>query len=138
LFFSKCQENISEKAISVIRSLYSFSSKTADDIIWWGASGAGAFNFVLTSDGLTVFIVDANGKIMFNFSEWQREPSYRELLPKFIEKLRNVKMLGEQNADYTRWPDFDVEDFFATPDDLNIFEESIKYLKSELKDLAIV
>jgi hypothetical protein len=124
--------------VEVIKRLYKFSKETADDIIWWGSNGAGAFNFVLTDDGLTVFIVDANGKIMFNFSEWQRDHSYKDLLPQFLEKLRSVSALSKQKEDYARWPDFNLEEFFAAPDDFGIFEEAIKFLKEELKNLALV
>lgn len=138
LFFNKCQEGISENAVETIKKLYSFSRETADDIIWWGSGGAGAFNFVLTEDGLTVFIVDANGKIMFNFSEWQREPSYRDLLPQFIEKLKGITTLRKQKEDYTRWPDFSVEEFFSNPEDFKTFEESIKFLKEELSKMTFL
>ena len=138
LFFAKCQETVSENAVGLVRRLYEFSKEAADDIIWWGSSGAGAFNFVLTDDGLTVFIVDANGKIMFNFSEWQRDNSYKDLLPQFLEKLKAVSVLNKQKEDYTRWPDFSVEEFFANPDDFQRFEEAIRFLKEELKNVALV
>ena len=120
-----------------LRKIYDFSSGTADDIVWWGSGGAGAFNYVLTEDGLTVFIVDANGKIMFNFSEWQREPSYKDLLPKFLEKLKGIALLRKQKEDYTRWPDFNVGEFFARTDDFLTFQESVKFLKQELSGLRL-
>jgi flagellar motor protein MotB len=138
LFFSKCQETTSKEALDLARKLYDFSKETADEIIWWGAGGAGAFNYVLTEDGLTVFIVDATGKIMFNFSEWQRESSYKNLLPQFIEKLKNIAILRNQKEDYSRWPDFNLEEFFAKPNDFNIFQEAVKFVKEELKNLALV
>lgn len=138
LFFVRCHENTNEVILGLIKKLYEFSKETADDIIWWGSGGAGAFNFVLTEDALTVFIVDANGKIMFNFSEWQREPSYRDLLPQFLEKLKGVTALRKQREDYTRWPDFSVQEFFATPEDFNIFEESIRFLKEGMGKLGFV
>ncbi|MFC1713855.1 hypothetical protein ACFL6S_09310 [Candidatus Poribacteria bacterium] len=80
LFFAKCQETASQNVVETIRKLYVFSMESADNIMWWGSGGAGAFNFALTEDQLTVFIVDATGRIMFNFSEWQREPVYKMVL----------------------------------------------------------
>ncbi|MBD3184276.1 hypothetical protein GF312_18480 [Candidatus Poribacteria bacterium] len=132
LFFNKCKENLSENAVKQIKQLYQLSVETADDIIWWGSGGAGAFNFILTGDGLTVFIVDANGKIMFNFSEWQEEQVYQEILPRFLEKLRGIKILQQQKEDYTRWPDFSVEEFLADESDFKAFEEAIRFLRDEL------
>jgi len=136
LFFSKCQESTSMNAVEIIRKLYDFSITTADDIIWWGSAGAGAFNYVLTKDGLTVFIVDANGKIMFNFSEWQREPLYKDLLPRFLERLKRIEILRRQKDGYTRWPDFNVEEFFADAQDFTIFEESVVFLKQEIDNIT--
>ena len=137
LFFVKCSETVSEKALEMIKKLYDFSTGAADEIIWWGSNGAGAFNFVLTDNGLTVFIVDANGRIMFNFSDWQREPSYKNLLPQFLEKLKGITILRNQKEDYARWPDFSMEEFFANPNDFAVFEESIRFLKEELNNLAV-
>lgn len=136
LFFAKCRESTSMNAVEIIKRLYDFSVKTADDIIWWGSAGAGAFNYVLTKDGLTVFIVDANGKIMFNFSEWQRESSYKDLLPRFLERLKRIEMLRRQKDGYTRWPDFNVEEFFAGGQDFTIFEESVVFLKQEIDNVT--
>ncbi len=136
LFFAKCRESTSMNAVEIIKRLYDFSAKTADDIIWWGSGGAGAFNYVLTKDGLTVFIVDANGKIMFNFSEWQRESLYKDLLPRFLERLRRVEILRRQKDGYTRWPDFNVEEFFADAQDFTIFEESVVFLKQEIENVT--
>ena len=99
LFFAKCKENAGENAFAMIKRVYEFSTKTADDIIWWGSDGAGAFNFSLTDDGLTVFIVDANGRMMFNFSEWQGNRLYEDLLPKFLEKLKGIKILKQRKED---------------------------------------
>jgi|GEM_PF-2442801 len=138
LFFAKCQENVSENAMELIRRLYTFSTEAADNIIWWGTGGAGAFNFVLTKDELTVFVVDANGKIMFNFFEWQGQPPYKDLLPRFIEKLRGIAILRERKENYTQWSDFNVEEFFAGPDDFMTFAESIRFLKEELNKVALV
>jgi hypothetical protein len=133
-FFAKCRGNVSENALGLIRKLHTFSMEVADNIMWWGAGGAGAFNFVLTEDELTVFVVDANGKIMFNFFEWQGEPIYKALLPQFIEKLKGITILRDQQEDYTRWSDFNVEQFFANPGDFTTFEESIRFLKAELSN----
>jgi hypothetical protein len=138
LFFARCRENVSENAMELIKRLHAFSTEAADNIMWWGAGGAGAFNFVLTSDELTVFIVDANGKMMFNFFEWQGQPPYKDLLPRFIEKLKGIAILREQEEDYTSWPHFNVEEFFAGPDDFMTFAESIRFLKEELNKLALV
>ena len=138
IFFTRCGENTNEDILNLIKKLYEFSKETADDIIWWGSGGAGAFNFVLTEDALTVFIVDANGKIMFNFSEWQREPSYKDLLPQFIEKLKGITALRKQREDYTRWPDFNVQEFFVTSEDFSVFEESIRFLKEGMSKLGFV
>jgi len=137
LFFAKCRENVSENAVGLIRRLYTFSTETADNIMWWGTGGAGAFNFVLTRDELTVFVVDANGKIMFNFFEWQEDLPYKNLLPRFIEKLKGIGILREQREDYTKWSEFNVEQFFARPYDFAIFEQSIRFLKEELSKLAL-
>ena len=139
LFLAKCQENVSGNAVELIRRLYTFSKESADDIMWWGAGGAGAFNFILINRDidLTVFIVDANGKIMFNFSEWEREPTYKDLLSPFLEKLKSVTILSERERDSTKWPDFNVEKFFATEDDFSAFEESINFLKQKLNSLRI-
>jgi len=136
LFFAKCEENVTGNALSTIKKIYAFSTEVADDIMWWGSSGAGAFNFVLTEDSLTVFIIDASGRIMFNFSEWQKDPTYKDLLPVFLEKLKNVSVLRKQKGDYTRWPDFTVEEFFAKSDDFGKFSESIKFLKDGLSKLV--
>ncbi len=136
LFFAKCRESTSLNAVEIIKRLYDFSVTTADDIIWWGSGGAGAFNYVLTKDGLTVFIVDANGKIMFNFSEWQRESSYKDLLPRFLERLKRIEILRRQKDGYTRWPDFNVEEFFAGGQDFTIFEESVVFLKQEIENVT--
>ena len=138
LFFAKCSDNVNKETLEIIRKLHAFSSGTADDIMWWGSGGAGAFNFVLTEDSLTVFIVDANGRIMFNFSEWQREPMFKDLLPVFLEKLKGVTLLRKQKGDYTRWPDFSVEEFFANPEDLLKFEDAIKFLKDGISKLVPV
>lgn len=138
LFFARCRDNTNEDILALIKKVYEFSKETADDIIWWGSGGAGAFNFVLTEDALTVFIVDASGKIMFNFSEWQREPSYRDLLPQFLEKLKGITALHKHREDYTRWPDFNVQEFFATSQDFSIFEESIRFLKKEMGKLGLI
>lgn len=138
LFFAKCAENVNKETLEIIKKLYSFSAGTADDIMWWGSGGAGAFNFVLTEDSLTVFIVDANGRIMFNFSEWQRDPTYKDLLPVFLEKLKSVTLLHKQKGGYTRWPDFSVEEFFADPEDLLKFEDSIKFLRDGIGKLVPV
>ena len=124
--------------MNTIKKIYAFSTEVADDIMWWGSSGAGAFNFVLTEDSLTVFIIDASGRIMFNFSEWQKDPTYKDLLPVFLEKLKNVSVLHKQKGDYTRWPDFTVEEFFAKSDDFSKFSESIKFLKDGLSKLVAV
>ena len=126
------KENVSDNTLRTIRELYTFSTEVADDIIWWGAGGAGAFNFVLTEEGLTVFIVDSNGKIMFNFSEWQRVPLYRDLLPQFLEKLKGISVLRKQSEDYTRWPDFRAEELFAGPREFARFQEAVKFLKESL------
>jgi hypothetical protein len=136
LFFAKCRESTSMNAVEIIKRLYDFSVTTADDIIWWGSGGAGAFNYVLTKDGLTVFIVDANGKIMFNFSEWQRESLYKDLLPRFLERLKRIEILRRQRDGYTRWPDFNVEEFFAGGQDFTIFEESVVFLKQEIDNVT--
>ena len=104
--------------------------------MWWGSGGAGAFNFALTENQLTVFIVDATGKIMFNFSEWQREPAYKSLLPQFLEKLKNISTLHRQKGDHTNWTDFDIEEFFGNQNDLAKFEEAVKFLKTELGKLV--
>jgi hypothetical protein len=136
LFFAKCRESTSMNAVEIIKRLYDFSVTTADDIIWWGSGGAGAFNYVLTKDGLTVFIVDANGKIMFNFSEWQRESLYKDLLPRFLERLKRIEILRRQRDGYTRWPDFNVEEFFAGGQDFTIFEESVVFLKQEIDNMT--
>lgn len=138
LFFVKCQENVSQNAMELIKRLYTFSTEAADNIIWWGTGGAGAFNFVLTQDELTVFVVDANGKIMFNFFEWQGQPPYKDLLPRFIDKLRGITILRERKEHYTQWSDFNVEEFFAGPDDFMTFAESIRFLKQELNKPALV
>lgn len=138
IFFGKCRENTNEVTLNLTKRLYNFSKETGDGILWWGSGGAGAFNFTLTEDALTVFIVDANGKIMFNFSEWQREPSYKDLLPQFLEKLKGINILRKQREDYTRWPDFSIEEFFAKPEDFKIFEDSIRFLKEELDKLAFI
>lgn len=138
LFFAKCQEIVSQASVEMIRKLYVFSMEVADNIMWWGSGGAGAFNFVLTADQLTVFIVDASGKIMFNFSEWQREPVYKNLLPQFLEKLKDIPILRRQKGDYTKWPDFSVEEFFGNQNDLIRFEHAVKFLKDELAKLAPV
>jgi len=138
LFFAKCQEIANQNAVEVIRKLYLFSMEASDNIMWWGSGGAGAFNFALTRDQLTVFIVDASGKIMFNFSEWQREPVYKSLLPQFLEKLKDIPVLRRQKGDYTMWPDFDIEDFFNSQNDFVKFEDAVRFLKEELGKLATV
>ena len=132
LFFAKCKGTVSQGSMEMIRNLYRFSLEMADSIIWWGSGGAGAFNFVLTEDQLTVFIVDVNGKIMFNFSEWQREPAYKNLLPQFLDKLKDVSTLRQLKGGYTKWPDFNVEEFFSDQNDLEKFEQAVKFLKDEL------
>ncbi len=136
LFFAKCQETASQNAVEIVRKLYVFSMESADNIMWWGSGGAGAFNFALTEDQLTVFIVDATGRIMFNFSEWQREPVYKSLLPQFLEKLKDVSALRRQKGDYTKWPDFDIEEFFGNQNDLTKFEDAVRFLKAELGKLV--
>ncbi len=136
LFFAKCQEIVSQNAVEITRKLYVFSMETADNIMWWGSGGAGAFNFALTEDQLTVFIVDATGKIMFNFSEWQREPAYKSLLPQFLIKLKDISALRRQKEDYTKWPDFDIEEFFGNQNDYEKFEDAVRYLKAELTKLV--
>lgn len=138
LFFAKCQEVASQSAVGTIRKLYLFSMEAADNIMWWGSGGAGAFNFALTRDQLTVFIVDASGKIMFNFSEWQREPVYKSLLPQFLEKLKDIPILRRQKGDYTTWSDFDIEEFFSSQNDFAKFEDAVRFLKEELSKLATV
>ncbi len=138
LFFAKCQETVSQNAVEIVRKLYVFSMESADNIMWWGSGGAGAFNFALTEDQLTVFIVDATGRIMFNFSEWQREPVYKSLLPQFLEKLKDVSALRRQKGDYTKWPDFDIEEFFGNHNDLTSFEDAVRFLKAELEKLVPV
>ena len=138
LFFAKCQEVANQNAVGTIRKLYLFSMEAADIIMWWGSGGAGAFNFALTRDQLTVFIVDASGKIMFNFSEWQREPVYKSLLPQFLEKLKDIPILRRQKGDYTTWPDFDIEEFFNSQNNFTKFEDAVRFLKEELNKLATV
>ena len=138
LFFAKCEGTVSQGAMEMIRKLYGFSVEMADSIIWWGSGGAGAFNFVLTENQLTVFIVDVNGKIMFNFSEWQREHAYKSLLPQFLDKLKDISTLRQLKGGYTNWPDFDVEEFFSDQNDFEKFEQSIKFLKDELTKLVPV
>jgi hypothetical protein len=136
LFFAKCQGALGENAVEMMGKLYEFSTEFADEIMWWGSGGAGAFNFAVTENQLTVFIVDANGRIMFNFSEWQREPAYRSLLLQFVEKLKDISILRQQKGDYTKWPDFSVEEFFGDENDFVNFENSVKFLKEELRKLA--
>ena len=138
LFFARCEETVSQNAMEMIRKLYEFSMEMADSMIWWGPGGAGAFNFVLTENQLTVFIVDVNGKIMFNFSEWQREPAYKNLLAQFLEKLKGVSTLRQQKGGYAKWPDFDVEEFFSDEDDLEKFQQAVEFLKGELVKPASV
>ena len=135
-FLAKCRETVSTDGLGMIKRLYTLSKEAADDIIWWGAGGSGAFNFVVTADELTVFIVDANGKIMFNFSDWQRDTRYQDLLPQFIERLKGIAILNKQREDYTSWPDFGIEEFFAEPNDFIVFRESVNLLKEELDKLG--
>ena len=75
---------------------------------------------------------------MFNFSEWQREPVYKSLLPQFLEKLKGIPILRRQKGDYTTWPDFDIEDFFSSQNDFVKFEDAVRFLKEELGKLAAV
>ena len=136
LFFAKCHEAVNQNTLEMLRKLYVFSMEAADDIIWWGSGGAGAFNFALTEDQLTVFIVAATGKIMFNFSEWQREPAYKSLLPQFLEKLKDIPALHRQRGDHTEWPDFDIEEFFSNQDDFVKFGDAVQFLKEKVGKLA--
>jgi hypothetical protein len=73
---------------------------------------------------------------MFNFSEWQRESLYKDLLPRFLERLKRIEILRRQKDGYTRWPDFNVEEFFADGQDFTIFEESVAFLKQEINNVT--
>ena len=134
-FFSKCEESVSENVLEIIRNLYAFSMEAADSIMWWGRS----FNFALAKNNveLTVFSASADGNIAFPPGDWQ-EPSYSRLQPQFLERLKGISVLGEQEEELTRWSEFNIEEVFAKPDDFVMFREAVNFLKEAVRELTVV
>ena len=134
-FFGHLQQNVESNKVELVRELYDWSTKTADNVAFGVGQRDGSFSFQYNGKkkAITIFSIYSNGKLTVAFGALNSTMAKSDI-EQFRERLAKIPSLNRLARKASPYPGDYIPGLLNTNSEVQDFKDAVGSLKERIRN----